>query len=102
MVRFSQQQDGTVTQDRCHAFLHALLFTTLSHLKGICNDEAVDQKIQANPPLRLQILASEFRDRMATGRTFEAHGDYRTKFYDIVFERADEVVLLSFPSIQSL
>lgn len=91
-----------LTQDRCHAFLHALLFTTLSHLKEICNDETVAQKLQARPPpsLRLQTLASEFRDRMAEGRTFEAHGDYRRKFYDIVFERADQVVLPSFPSVR--
>ena len=88
------------TQDRCHAFLHALLFTTLSHLREICDDKAVFEKIQAKPFDRVQILASEFRSRMANGRTFEAHGEYRTKFYDNVSVRAQQVVLPSFPSIQ--
>ena len=40
------------TQDRCHAFLHALLFTTLSHLREICDDKAVFEKIQAKPSFR--------------------------------------------------
>ena len=88
------------TQDRCHAFLHALLFTTLSHLQEIYEDKAVFEKIQAKPSDRMRILASEFRSRMAKGRTFEAHGDYRTKFYDDVYVRAQQVVLPSSPSIQ--
>lgn len=92
----SNNDTAQLTQNRCHAFLHALLFTTLSHLKEISDDEAVAPKIQAEPFLKLQILASEFRNRMAKGRTFEAHGDYRTKFYDVVYERAEEVVLPSF------
>ena len=88
-----------LTQDRCHAFLHALLSTALSHLKEICNDQIIAQKLRAKPSLRLQTLASEFRNRMAKGRTFEAHGDYRSKFYGIVCERAEKVNLPSFPSI---
>jgi len=96
-------REEQLTQDRCHAFLHALLYTTLSHLEEICRDKTIDQKLQAEPSLRLQTLASEFRNRMAKGRTFDAHGDYRKKFYDIVYERAEEVILPSFPRIgQSL
>ena len=52
------------------------------------------------PSDRVQILASEFRSRMAKGRTFESHGEYRTKFYHNVSVRAQQVVLPSFPSIQ--
>jgi hypothetical protein len=86
------------TTDRCHAFLHALLDTTLSHLEEICEDKTIDEKLQAEPSHRLHTLASEFRNRMAKGQTFETHGDYRRNFYDIVFERAAKVVLPSFPS----
>ncbi|KAK2459288.1 hypothetical protein APHAL10511_008709 [Amanita phalloides] len=74
-------------RDRCHAFLHALLSTTQQCLEEIANDEVVAQKIQT-PEDRLPILASEFRDRMAEGRTFKAHGAYRKKFYSVVFRRA--------------
>ena len=90
----SNNDTEKLAQDRCHAFLHSLLSTTLLHLEEICKDEAVHQKIQAEPSIRLQILASEFRSRMAKGRTFEAHGDYRRKFYDIVFETAAEASMI--------
>ncbi len=82
------------TRHRCHAFLHALLYTTLSHLREICDDEAVAQKMETEPAQ--EILASEFRNRMAKGRTFEAHGAYRKGFYDAVCELAKEVIFLSF------
>ena len=91
-----------VTQNRCHAFLHALLSTTLTHLREICGAEAVAQELRSPPESRLATLASEFRKRMADGRTFEAHGPYRTKFYDAVFAKASKVMLPSFPRIQFL
>jgi hypothetical protein len=94
----SNNSEQQLARDRCHAFLHALLSTTLSHLKEICGDEAIAQKIQTEElEPRLAILASEFRNRMAKGRTFEAHGAYRTNFYDVVFARANEVILPSLP-----
>ena|ERR1700733_11668893 len=98
--RASLNETQETTQHRCHAFLHALLFTTLSHLREICDEEAVAQKMQTEPPLAT--LASEFRDRMAKGRTFEAHGAYRTNFYDAVFAQAHKVTPPSFPRIQFL
>ncbi len=76
------------------AFLHALLSTTLSHLKEICDDEAVAQRIETGPPLA--ILASEFRNRMAKRRMFETDGAYRREFYDVIFELAEKVIFLSF------
>jgi hypothetical protein len=88
-----------LTQDRCHAFLHALLTITLRRLEEICNDKAIVQKIQTSPHSRLAILASEFRNRMARGRTFKMHGPYRTKFYDDVIVQA-EVLLPYFPRIE--
>ena len=87
-----------VTQDRCYAFLHALLSTTLSHLEVMCHEKVVVQGMEGKP--RLATLASEFRDRMAQGRTFGAHGPYRTNFYDAVITQAQEVMLPSFPRIQ--
>jgi len=59
---FSKQNNRSqrLTRDRCHAFLHALLSTTLSHLMEICDDKVVAQKLQTEP--RLATLASEFRD----------------------------------------
>ena len=87
-----------VTQNRCHAFLHALLSTTLYHLREICADEAVAWEIQTTiqPGPRLAILAHEFRNRMAKGRTFEEHGDYHRTFYEDVVTHAQEVILPSF------
>jgi len=85
-------------RDHCHAFLHALLSTTLQHLKAIANNEAVAQKIK-NPEDRLLILASEFRDRMAKGRTFDSHGAYRQQFYSVVFKHARRVTLPPSPGI---
>ena len=96
----SEHSTQQITEDRCHAFLHALLSTTLSSLTEICKDKDVALKRQ--PDARLAILASESRDRMASGRTFDAHGDYRTKFYDAVFAKATEVMSSSFPRIQFL
>jgi len=87
------------TQDRCHAFLHALLFTTLSHLKVICDDKVVVQEMKGKS--RLATLASEFRHRMAEGRTFDAHGTYRTNFYDAVLAQAQKVMLPSFQESSS-
>ena len=88
-----------VVRDHCHAFLHALLSTTRQHLEEIANDKDVAQKMQ-KPKDHLPILASEFRDRMAKGRTFDAHGAYRRKFYDIVLKRAEKVILS--PSLKNL
>jgi hypothetical protein len=87
-----------ITEDRCHAFLHALLSTALCHLDEICDEECIDRESQGN----LATLASLFWDRMAKGRTVESHGTYRTKFYDAVFEQANEVMLPSFSLSQNL
>ena len=39
---------------------------------------------------------------MAKGGTFEAHGNYRTKFHDIVIEHAEQVILPSFQQFCSV
>jgi hypothetical protein len=39
------------------------------------------------------ILASEFRYKMAEGRVFEQHGEYRRNFYDEVYRDAEKVKL---------
>ena len=96
---WSDKQQGV--RDHCHAFLHALLSTTRQHLEAIANNEAVAQKIR-NPEDRLPILASEFRDKMAKGRTFDSHGAYRENFYDIIFKRARKVTLPLSPRIELL
>jgi hypothetical protein len=83
------------------AFLHALLSTTLSSLEKICEDEREALKRRSGTA-RLTFLSSGFRDRMAAGTTFDAHGDYRTKFYDVVFAKATEVMLSVFPRNQFL
>ena len=79
-------------QNRCEAFLHALLCTTLSYLQKIYDDKRAARK-----KVGLESLASEFRDKMAEGRTFAEHGPYCTTFYDDVFSRAQKVLLPSFP-----
>ncbi|KAI0302586.1 hypothetical protein BC826DRAFT_422138 [Russula brevipes] len=86
----SQNHEQQRTRDRCHAFLHALLSTTLFRLKNICDDKAVAHKIETEPRSRLKILASEFRNKMAEGRVFEEHGEYRRNFYDEVYRDATE------------
>ena len=96
---WGDKQQGV--RDHCHAFLYALLCTTLQHLKEIANNKAVASKIQ-NPEDRLPILASEFRDRMAKGRTFDSHGVYRNEFYKTVFQLAREVILSPPPRIELL
>ena len=98
---FSASPNSTqqTTENRCHAFLYALLSTTLCRLREICDEEVVAQKLKSQPKSRLATLASEFRDRMADGRTFEAHGAYRTKFYDDVYAQALKVMLPSFLGI---
>ncbi|KAI0300392.1 hypothetical protein BC826DRAFT_675902 [Russula brevipes] len=93
----TQSPEQQRIRDRCHAFLHALLSTTLSRLKDICGDNAVAQKLQTEPQSRLKILASEFRNKMAEGRVFERHGEYRRDFYDEVYRDAEEVNLGVFP-----
>ena len=97
--KWEKEQQGV--RDHCHAFLHALLSTTRQHLEAIANNEAVAQKIR-NPEDRLPILASEFRDKMAKGRTFDSHGAYREHFYDFVFKRATKVTLPPSPRIELL
>ena len=93
-----RNRDQQLTRNRCHAFLHALLSTTLSRLKEICDDKAVAQEIELEPRSRLMILASKFRDKMAEGRKFEQHGEYRRSFYDEVYRDAEEVKLGVFPN----
>ena len=78
-------------RNRCDAFLHALLSTTLLYLRKIRDEKRLDKN-------RLQIIASEFRNRMADGRTFAEHGPYRTRFYDDVYSRANKVLLPPFPN----
>jgi len=97
--KWEKEQQGV--RNHCNAFLHALLFTTRQRLQDIADDEAVTRKIK-NPRDRLPILASEFRDRMAKGRTFDAHGAYRNDFYEDVFTFAKQVTLPSSPRIELL
>ncbi|KAK2467680.1 hypothetical protein APHAL10511_000274 [Amanita phalloides] len=85
-------QGQQTIRDHCHAFLHALLSTTRQCLEELVNDQAVTKKIRT-PKDRLPILASKFRDRMAEGRTFEAHGAYRKKFYDVIVRHAKRNVM---------
>jgi hypothetical protein len=82
-------------QDRCNAFLHALLGHTCKVLTDISNDLSATLQGQG-PQQRLHSLSSEFRNKMAEGGDFENHGPYRSAFYDDAMKQANSVSWQSF------
>jgi hypothetical protein len=90
----------TQSNDRCSAFLAALLEKTLEIVKDpqrqIHNaimesfnleDEEIAAALQHYP----STLQGQFRLFMTVGQTFSKQGDLRIKFYDRVIKRTNQV-----------
>ncbi|KAI0313063.1 hypothetical protein OF83DRAFT_1286464 [Amylostereum chailletii] len=111
--------DDHYTRKRLQGFFYALFTVTERRLNDIQNDpqlnipsrkiEDIDpDAVDADPPIgttnrdrsilratlfRLARLSRAFRERLASGCTFEAHGEYRWTFYEEVQVEADKFVL---------
>ncbi|KAF8875860.1 hypothetical protein CPB84DRAFT_1796248 [Gymnopilus junonius] len=95
-TNLSSPVNQQAVQNRCNAFLLALLYKTRDELDQIVTEHLAQLRdleqrghTKENAKKRVTLLSREFRKKMAEGGTFEKHGDYRSNFYDEVFRLAE-------------
>ncbi|TFY74196.1 hypothetical protein EWM64_g9816 [Hericium alpestre] len=91
-----EQSDRDASSLRLHAYLYAVLTTTLVNLKEIARSENIstltDDALDDIVKRRSHELATSFHDHMAKDMTFESHGPFRDGFYKSVLGLANKFV----------